>query len=113
MLSLDFSDGGIEMTIWEELNSVRLPYLAARADVADALVEASTLTPVSSVVTIYARALSVSSNSFTNRLVQLLAAKGFRQLIIRGGSRNFRKEVEKALISNPTLTLKQQGAAGW
>lgn len=101
------------MTTYEELNSIRLPYLAARADVADALMERATLTPVSSVVTIYARALSVSSSSFANRLVELLAKQGFRQLVVRGGNGRFRRELEEALKGNPTMILRKAGEATW
>lgn len=101
------------MTTYEELNSIRLPYLAARADVADALMERATITPVSSVVTIYARALSVSSSSFTNRLVELLAKQGFRQLVVRGGSPRFRKELKEALKGNPTMILRKVSEATW
>lgn len=101
------------MATYEDLNSIRLPYLAARADVADILVGGANLTPVSSVVTIYSRALSVSSASFTHRLVELLAKQGFRQLVVRGGSPRFRKELEKALQGNPTMILRKAGEATW
>lgn len=101
------------MTTYEELNSIRLPYLAARAEVADALMERATLTPISSVVTIYARALSVSSSSFTNRLVELLAKQGFRQLVVRGGSPRFRRELEEAFRDNPTMVLRKEGKVTW
>lgn len=101
------------MSTYEDLNSIRLPYLAARAEVADLLVGGADLTPVSSVVTIYARALSVSSSSFTHRLVELLAKQGFRQLVVRGGSPRFRRELEEALKGNPTLILRKAGEAAW
>ena len=101
------------MGTYEELNSIRLPYLAARAEAADALIESAVLTPVSSVVTIYARALSVSSPSFTNRLVKLLAERGFRQLVVRGSNGRFRRELNAALESNPTVVLRKVGEAAW
>lgn len=96
-----------------ELNSIRLPYLAARSDVAEFLVERANLAPISSTVTIYARALSVSTPRFTNRLVKLLAEKGFRQLVVHGAGSRFRKELEDALATNPTITLKKAGESSW
>lgn len=86
------------------MESIRLPRVVVTARAAEELTD-DVLPSQTSEITVYARAVAVSSDSFANRLVERLAEKNFTSIQLKGSSRQLHEDIRKVIAEHPQIAL--------
>lgn len=93
------------MTPVDAPNTLRLPRIIVRADLASVLMEDVIADGASSTITLFARAVAYSSDTFVNQLVALLAFEGYREILVKGASSDLTEQLQAAVSDHITLVV--------